>query len=32
VLNLANNSAGENSHTYSRLNFLFQLGYRRDLY
>lgn len=32
ILNLANNTAGENSHTYSRLNFLFQLGYRRDLY
>jgi hypothetical protein len=32
VLNVVNNSAGENSPTYSRLNFLFQLGYRRDLY
>ena len=32
ALNVVNNSAGKMSHTYSRLNFLFQLGYRRDLY
>lgn len=32
VLNIANNNTGSNSSTYSRLNFLFNLGYRRDLY
>lgn len=32
VLNIANNNTGSSSSTYSRLNFLFNLGYRRDLY
>jgi hypothetical protein len=32
VLNIANNNIGEGSATYSRLNFLFNLGFRRDLY
>jgi len=32
VLDLANNNAGTRSFTYSPLNFLFQLGYRKDLY
>jgi hypothetical protein len=32
ILNIANNSIGSSSPTYSRLNFLFNLGYRRDLY
>jgi hypothetical protein len=32
VLNIANNNTGGASPTYSRLNFLFNLGYRRDLY
>jgi len=32
VLNIANNNTGGASSTYSRLNFLFNLGYRRDLY
>lgn len=32
VLNIANNNIGSSSSTYSRLNFLFNLGFRRDLY
>mgnify|MGYP007107657517 CR=1 FL=1 len=32
VLNIATNDVGGNSPTYSRLNFLFNLGFRRDLY
>ena len=32
ILNVANNPAAENSMTYSRINFLVQLGYRKDLY
>ena len=32
VLDLANNDAGLRSFTYSPLNFLFQFGYRKDLY
>ncbi|MFM7387379.1 MAG: hypothetical protein ACKO5L_04395 [Bacteroidota bacterium] len=32
VLNIANNNIGVSSSTYSRLNFLFNLGFRRDLY
>ena len=32
ILNVANNAAAENSMTYSRINFLVQLGYRKDLY
>lgn len=32
VLNIANNTTGGSSPTYSRLNFLFNLGFRRDLY
>lgn len=32
VIDLANNSAGEASMTYSKINFLVNLGYRRDLY
>ena len=32
VLNIANNDIGGSSSTYSRLNFIFNLGYRRDLY
>jgi hypothetical protein len=32
ILNIANNDIGSSSPTYSRLNFLFNLGFRRDLY
>ncbi|MBM3424866.1 MAG: hypothetical protein FJY06_05130 [Bacteroidetes bacterium] len=32
VLGFANNATGNSSLTYSPLNFLFSLGYRRDLY
>lgn len=32
LLDLANNDAALQSFTYSPLNFLFQLGYRKDLY
>ena len=32
IIQAANNTAAENSMTYSRINFLLQLGYRKDLY